>query len=180
MFDRFTDRARKTMGLSRQEALRLNHDYIGTEHILLGLIRERSGVASDLLKSLDVDLERARHEVEKAVTYGATPVTTVQLPFTPRGKKVLEFALEEASNLGHNYIGTEHLLLGLIREREGIAAQVLAKLHVNLLEVREELIELLGCNPGPATEESEIERLVEENRQLKARVAELERRLNEE
>ena len=132
MFDRFTDRARKVMGLARQEAQRLGHDYIGTEHVLLGLIQEGNGVASDVLKSLDIDLKKIRQEVEKLVSPGNTMVTMGQLPFTPRAKKVLELALEEAQNLGHNYIGTEHLLLGLIRENEGIAAQVLMNLNVKL------------------------------------------------
>ena len=147
MFDRFTDRARKVMGLARQEAQRFNHDYIGTEHILLGLIQEGSGVAADVLKSLDVDLKKIRQEVEKLVSHGTTMVTMGQLPFTPRAKKVLELALEEASNLGHNYIGTEHLLLGLIREQEGIAAQVLQNIKVRLEDVREEVLELLGAEP---------------------------------
>ncbi|MGQ0614234.1 MAG: ATP-dependent Clp protease ATP-binding subunit, partial [Planctomycetaceae bacterium] len=146
MFDRFTDRARKVMGLARQEAQRFNHDYIGTEHILLGLIQEGSGVASDVLKNLDVDLKKIRQEVEKLVSHGTTMVTMGQLPFTPRAKKVLELALEEASNLGHNYIGTEHLLLGLIKENEGIAARVLLNLGVKLEEVREEILEFLGAD----------------------------------
>ncbi|MCZ6574014.1 MAG: NDP-hexose 4-ketoreductase, partial [Planctomycetota bacterium] len=153
MFDRFTDRARKVMGLARQEAQRFNHDYIGTEHILLGLIQEGSGVAADVLKNLDVDLKRIRQEVEKLVSHGTTMVTMGQLPFTPRAKKVLELALEEASNLGHNYIGTEHLLLGLIREQEGIAAQVLQNIKVRLEDVREEVLELLGAEVSQSDDE---------------------------
>ncbi|MHC4957312.1 MAG: ATP-dependent Clp protease ATP-binding subunit [Planctomycetota bacterium] len=153
MFDRFTDRARKVMGLARQEAQRFNHDYIGTEHILLGLIQEGSGVAADVLKNLDVDLKKIRQEVEKLVSHGTTMVTMGQLPFTPRAKKVLELALEEASNLGHNYIGTEHLLLGLIREQEGIAAQVLQNIKVRLEDVREEVLELLGAEVTQGEEE---------------------------
>jgi len=153
MFDRFTDRARKVMGLARQEAQRFNHDYIGTEHILLGLIQEGSGVAADVLKNLDVDPKRIRQEIEKLVSHGTTMVTMGQLPFTPRAKKVLELALEEASNLGHNYIGTEHLLLGLIREQEGIAAQVLQNLNVRLEEVREEVLELLGAEVAQGDDE---------------------------
>jgi ATP-dependent Clp protease ATP-binding subunit ClpC len=147
MFDRFTDRARKVMGLARQEAQRFNHDYIGTEHILLGLVQEGSGVAASVLKNLDIDLKKIRHEVEKLVSSGTTMVTMGQLPFTPRAKKVLELSLEEASNLGHTYIGTEHLLLGLIRENEGIAAQVLRNLKVKLEDVRDEVLELLGADP---------------------------------
>jgi len=148
MFDRFTDRARKVMGLARQEAQRFNHDYIGTEHVLLGLVQEGSGVAASVLKNLDIDLKKIRHEVEKLVSNGTTMVTMGQLPFTPRAKKVLELSLEEASNLGHTYIGTEHLLLGLIRENEGIAAQVLRNLKVKLDDVREEVLELLGADPA--------------------------------
>jgi ATP-dependent Clp protease ATP-binding subunit ClpC len=146
MFDRFTDRARKVMGLARQEAQRFNHEYIGTEHILLGLIQEGSGVAANVLRNLDVDLDKIRREVEKIVQSGPSMVTMGQLPFTPRAKKVLELSVEEASNLGHNYIGTEHLLLGLIRENEGVAAQVLMNLGLKLEEVREEVLELLGAD----------------------------------
>ncbi len=145
MFDRFTDRARKVMGLARQEAQRFNHEYIGTEHILLGLVQEESGVAANVLKNMDVDLKKVRIEVEKLVQPGGSTVTLGQLPFTPRAKKVLEYALEEASNLGHNYIGTEHLLLGLLRESDGVAAQVLMNLGLKLEEVREEVLELLGA-----------------------------------
>src|SRR5881227_4089918 len=115
MYERFTDRARKVMQLANQEAQRFNHEYIGTEHILLGLVKEGSGVAANVLKNLDIDLKKIRLEVEKLVKAGPSMVTMGQLPFTPRAKKVLELSVEEASNLGHNYIGTEHLLLGLIR-----------------------------------------------------------------
>ena len=148
MFDRFTDRARKVMGLARQEAQRFNHDYIGTEHILLGLVQEGSGVAASVLKNLEIDLKKIRQEVEKLVSTGTTMVTMGQLPFTPRAKKVLELSLEEASNLGHTYIGTEHLLLGLIRESEGIAAQVLRNLKVKVEDVKAEVLELLGAEPA--------------------------------
>src|SRR6185369_15974775 len=157
MFDRFTERARKVMSLALQETQRFNHDYIGTEHILLGLVQEGSGVAAQVLRNLEVEPRKIRIEVEKIVKNGTNMVTMGQLPFTPRAKKVLELALEEAQNLGHNYIGTEHLLLGLIRENEGIAAQVLLNLGTKLEEVREEVLELLGAdqgeggsqNPGP-------------------------------
>ncbi len=148
MFDRFTDRARKVMQLARSEAMRFNHDYIGTEHILLGLIQEGSGVAANVLKNLGLDLTKIRHEIEKSVKAGPNMVTIGQLPFTPRAKKVLEFAVEEATALGHNYIGTEHLLLGLLRETGGKAAQVLLNLGVRLQEVREEVLELLGADMG--------------------------------
>ena len=153
MFDRFTDRARKVMGLARQEAQRFNHDYIGTEHILLGLVKEGSGVAANVLKNMNVDLKKIRLEVEKLVKTGSNMVTMGQLPFTPRAKKVLELSLEEASQLGHNYIGTEHLLLGLIREHDGIAAQVLMNLGTKLEEVREEVLEFLGAELPPEPEE---------------------------
>jgi len=169
MFDRFTDRARKVMGLARQEAQRFNHDYIGTEHILLGLIQEGSGVAADVLKNLDVDLKKIRQEVEKLVSHGTTMVTMGQLPFTPRAKKVLELALEEASNLGHNYIGTEHLLLGLIREQEGIAAQVLQNIKVRLEDVREEVLELLGAEQAQQGEEEEAEPAVQQSANAKSK-----------
>jgi len=182
MFDRFTDRARKVMGLARQEAQRFNHDYIGTEHILLGLIQEGSGVAADVLKSLDVDLKKIRQEVEKLVSHGTTMVTMGQLPFTPRAKKVLELALEEASNLGHNYIGTEHLLLGLIGEQEGIAAEVLDNIGVDIETVRTEVAGLLGAEPElvrrtryPAS--SRIARLAEENARLLEMLRKLEERV---
>ncbi len=152
MFDRFTDNANKAMDLALQEAQRFNHDYIGTEHILLGLIDEWSGVAADVLKNLDVDPQQIRRKVEKLLSYGTTMVTMGQLPFTSASKKVLELALEEASNLGHNYIGTEHLLLGLIREEEGIAAQVLQNNKVRLEDVREEVLELLHAEVTPGEE----------------------------
>ncbi|MBM3973008.1 MAG: ATP-dependent Clp protease ATP-binding subunit [Planctomycetes bacterium] len=148
MFDRFTDRAKKVMSFARQEAMKFNHEYIGTEHILLGLVQEGSGVAANVLKNMTIDLEKIRHEVEKIVKTGPSMVTMGQLPFTPRAKKVLELSLEEASQLSHNYIGTEHLLLGLIRENEGIAAQVLMNLGVKLDEVREEVLEFLGASEG--------------------------------
>ncbi|MFO1053126.1 MAG: ATP-dependent Clp protease ATP-binding subunit [Planctomycetota bacterium] len=146
MFDRFTDRAKKVMSFARQEAQKFNHEYIGTEHILLGLVQEGSGVAANVLKNMSIDLEKVRHEVEKIVKTGPSMVTMGQLPFTPRAKKVLELSVEEASQLNHNYIGTEHLLLGLIRENEGIAAQVLTNLGVKLDEVREEVLEFLGAS----------------------------------
>src|SRR6478736_1488654 len=125
MFERFTDRARKVMALANQEAQRFNHEYIGTEHILLGLVKEGSGVGANVLKNLDVDLRKVRLEVEKLVKSGPDMVTMGKLPQTPRAKKVIEYAIEEARNLNHNYVGTEHLLLGLLREHDGVAAEVL-------------------------------------------------------
>ncbi len=144
MYERFTDRARKVMQLANQEAQRFNHEYIGTEHILLGLVKEGSGVAANVLKNLDVDLRKIRLEVEKIVQSGPDMVTMGKLPQTPRAKKVIEYAMEEARNLNHNYVGTEHLLLGLIREQEGVAAQVLMNLGLKLEDVREEVLNLLG------------------------------------
>jgi len=143
-FERFTDRARKVMQLANQEAQRFNHEYVGTEHILLGLIKEGSGVAANVLRNLEVDLKKIRLEVEKLVQTGPDMVTMGRLPLTPRARKVIEYATEEARNLNHNYIGTEHLLLGLLREQEGVAAQVLMNLGLKLEEVREEVLNLLG------------------------------------
>ncbi|GMU36081.1 MAG: ATP-dependent Clp protease ATP-binding subunit [Phycisphaerae bacterium] len=146
MFERFTDRARKVMALANQEAQRFNHEYIGTEHILLGLVKEGSGVGANVLKNLDVDLRKVRLEVERMVKSGPEMVTMGKLPQTPRAKKVIEYAIEEARNLNHNYVGTEHLLLGLLREQEGVAAQVLMNLGLKLEDVREEVLNLLGAN----------------------------------
>jgi len=145
MFERFTDRARKVMALANQEAQRFNHEYIGTEHILLGLVKEGSGVGANVLKNLDVDLRKVRLEVEKLVKAGPEMVTMGKLPQTPRAKKVIEYAIEEARNLNHNYVGTEHLLLGLLREHDGVAAQVLMNLGLKLEQVREEVLNLLGA-----------------------------------
>jgi ATP-dependent Clp protease ATP-binding subunit ClpC len=135
------------MQLANQEAQRFNHEYIGTEHILLGLVKEGSGVAANVLKNLDIDLRKIRLEVEKIVQSGPDMVTMGKLPQTPRAKKVIEYSIEEARNLGHNYVGTEHLLLGLLREQEGVAAQVLMNLGLKLEDVREEVLNLLGHNP---------------------------------
>src|SRR5262245_24832503 len=157
MFDRFTDRAKKVMNLARQEAQRFNHEYLGTEHILLGLVQEGSGVAANVLRNMNIDLAKIRTEVEKLVKTGPSMVTMGQLPFTPRAKKVLELSMEEAGNLGHNYIGTEHLLLGLIKENEGIAAKVLTNLGVKLEDVREEVLEFLGAEHGEEEEEEQTE-----------------------
>ncbi|MCH7701205.1 MAG: ATP-dependent Clp protease ATP-binding subunit [Planctomycetes bacterium] len=145
MFERFTDRARKVMALANQEAQRFNHEYIGTEHVLLGLVKEGSGVGANVLKNLDVDLRKVRMEVEKLVKSGPDMVTMGKLPQTPRAKKVIEYAIEEARSLNHNYVGTEHLLLGLLREQDGVAAQVLMNLGLKLDEVREEVLNLLGA-----------------------------------
>lgn len=145
MFERFTDRARKVMALANQEAQRFNHEYIGTEHILLGLVKEGSGVAANVLKNMDIDLKKLRLGIEKLVKSGPDMVTMGKLPQTPRAKKVIEHAIEEARALNHNYVGTEHILLGLLRETEGIAAQVLMNLGLKLEDVRQEVLNLLGA-----------------------------------
>jgi ATP-dependent Clp protease ATP-binding subunit ClpC len=159
MFERFTDRARRVVVLAQEEARMLNHNYIGTEHILLGLIHEGEGVAAKSLESLGISLEAVRQQVEEIIGQGQQ-APSGHIPFTPRAKKVLELSLREALQLGHNYIGTEHILLGLIREGEGVAAQVLVKLGADLNRVRQQVIQLLsgyqGKEPassgGPATE----------------------------
>jgi ATP-dependent Clp protease ATP-binding subunit ClpC len=145
MIERFTDRARKVMALANQEAQRFNHEYIGTEHILLGLIKEGSGVGANVLKNLEVDLGKVRAEVEKLAGGRPDAMAIGKLPQTPGAKKVIEYAISEARSLNHKYVGTEHLLLGLLREREGVAAQVLMNLGLNLEDVREEVLNLLGA-----------------------------------
>jgi ATP-dependent Clp protease ATP-binding subunit ClpC len=151
MFEKFTERARKVMSLSRQEAQRLNGDFISTEHMLLGILQEGGGVAAKVLRNLDVDTKRVRQEIEKRITVSDSPTVTLgQLPFSPRAKRVIELSGEAASLLGHDVIGTEHLLLGLLKESEGIAAQVLVKLGVKLDELKDMILEVLGA----AAEES--------------------------
>src|SRR6201746_610416 len=147
MFERFTDRARRVVVLAQEEARMLNHNYIGTEHILLGLIHEGEGVAAKALESLGIALEGVRQQVEEIIGQGQQ-APSGHIPFTPRAKKVLELSLREALQLGHNYIGTEHILLGLIREGEGVAAQVLVKLGADLNRVRQQVIQLLSGYQG--------------------------------
>jgi ATP-dependent Clp protease ATP-binding subunit ClpC len=147
MFERFTERARKVVVLAQEEARHFNHNYIGTEHLLLGLLREDEGVAARALASLNVTLDEVREQVESIVGYGEEG-TGAQAPFTPRSKKVLELALREALQLGHNYIGTEHILLGLVRESEGVAARVLSNLDVDPDKVRREVVRMLGGGRG--------------------------------
>jgi ATP-dependent Clp protease ATP-binding subunit ClpA len=146
MNSRFTDRARKVTQLANQEAQRFNHEYIGTEHILLGLVKEGSGVAANVLKNLNVDLRKVRREVEKIMHSGPAMVVLGKLPQTPRAKKVIEYAIEEARSLNLDHVGTEHLLLGLVRETEGVGAQVLLNLGVRLDDVRAETMRFLGQN----------------------------------
>jgi len=143
MFERFTDRARRVVVLAQEEARMLDHNYIGTEHILLGLIHEGEGIAAQALTTMGIGLDAVRGQVEQTIGKGQAKAAG-HIPFTPRAKKVLELALREALQLGHNYIGTEHILLGLVREGEGVAAQVLQKLGADLNRVRQAVIGLLG------------------------------------
>lgn len=146
----FTDRVRTVLSMAREEAIRLQHDYVGTEHILLGLIKEGDGVAAAVLTKLNVDLEQIHERVEEAVRKGKATIALGELPYTSRAKKVLEFAMAEARELNHSYVGTEHLLLGLLREEKGIAAQVLNSLGVTLEETRAETLKVLGSDVSPS------------------------------
>jgi ATP-dependent Clp protease ATP-binding subunit ClpA len=149
MFERFTDRARRVVVLAQEEARMLNHNYIGTEHLLLGLIHEGEGVAAKALESLGISLEAVRLQVEEIIGRGLQ-APSGHIPFTPRAKKVMELSLREALQLGHDYIGTEHILLGLIREGEGVAAQVLVRLGGDLIGVRRQVSSVLhGTEPEP-------------------------------
>src|SRR3974377_319758 len=152
MFERFTDRVRRVVVLAQEEARMLNHNYIGTEHILLGLIHEGEGVAAKALESLGISQEAVRQQVEEIIGQGQQ-APSGHIPFTPRAKKVLELSLREALQLGHNYIGTEHMLLGLVREGEGVAAQVLVSLGADLSRVRQQVIQLLSGYPSPGGKE---------------------------
>jgi ATP-dependent Clp protease ATP-binding subunit ClpA len=153
MFERFTDRARRVVVLAQEEARMLNHDYIGTEHILLGLIHEGEGVAARALESLGISVEAVRQRVEEIIGQGQQ-LPSGHIPFTPRAKRVLELALREALQLGHHHIGPEHILLGLIREGDGVAAQVLVRLGADLYQVRQQVIELLHGDEGKEKEQS--------------------------
>jgi len=177
MFERFTDRARRVVVLAQEEARLLNHSYIGTEHILLGLIHEGEGVAAKALESLSISLEAVRNQVEEIIGQGQQ-APSGHIPFTPRAKKVLELSLREALQLGHNYIGTEHILLALLREGEGVAAQVLVKLGADLNRVRQQVLQLLH---GRSAEESVPARSAERELRLlpavKTRLESVEQRL---
>jgi ATP-dependent Clp protease ATP-binding subunit ClpC len=183
MFERFTDRARRVVVLAQEEARLLNHDYLGTEHLLLGLIHEAQGVAARALESLGISLEAVRAQVEEIIGQGQS-APAAHIPFTPRAKKVLELSLRESEHLDHDHIGTEHILLGLVREGEGVAAQVLVKLGADLSRVRQQVIQLLSLEPAEAVDEdlgSELvdadedleSEIVEENRNLRAEVRRL-------
>jgi len=152
MFERFTDRARRSVVLAQEEARMLNHNYIGTEHLLLGIIHEGEGAGARAVESLGIPLEAVRQQVEEIIGKGGSPAGG-HISFTPRAKKVLELSLREALQLGHNYIGTEHILLGLVREGEGVAAQVLQKLGLDLKRVREQVIQVLAGGGGEVSEE---------------------------
>jgi ATP-dependent Clp protease ATP-binding subunit ClpC len=151
MFERFTDRARRVVVLAQEEARMLNHNYIGTEHILLGLVHEGDGVAAKAMAAMEISLEKVRQQVEEIIGRGAQ-APSGHIPFTPRAKRVLELSLRESLQLGHNYIGTEHILLGLIREGEGVAAQVLVRLGADLNRVRQQVIQLVHGGKGEAEE----------------------------
>ncbi len=153
MFERFTDRAKRVVVLAQVEARRLNHDYIGTEHLVLGLVAEEEGVAARALSELGISVENLRHEVEAAVGSGAAPPTG-HIPFTPRAKKVLELSLREAETLGHNSVGTEHMLLGLVAVGEGVAVEALSRLDATPPRVREEVLRLLPGRAGRAQAQS--------------------------
>ena len=181
MFERFTDRARRVLVLAQEEARLLNHNFIGTEHILLGLIHEGEGVAAKALESLGVSLEAVREKVEETIGPAGSS-TTGSPPFTPRAKKVLELSLREALQLGHNYIGTEHILLGLIREGDGVAAYVLANAGVDLNRARQRVIGLLYGGqeedvPSPASAGPAAGDLVSRLASVAARLEAIERRL---
>ena len=147
MFERFTDRARRVVVLAQEEARMLDHGYIGTEHLLLGLVHEGEGVAAKALEAMGINLEAVREQVETIIGRGEH-TESGHIPFTPRAKRVLELSLRESSQLGHNYIGTEHILLGLVREGDGVAAQVLVKLGADLNRVRQQVIQQLHGHPG--------------------------------
>jgi ATP-dependent Clp protease ATP-binding subunit ClpC len=151
MFERFTDRARRVVVLAQEEARLLNHNYIGTEHILLGLVHEGEGVAAKAMEAMEISLEAVRQQVEEIIGRGET-APSGHIPFTPRAKKVLELSLRESLQLGHDYIGTEHILLGLLREGEGVAAQVLVRLGADLNRVRQQVLQLLSGGQGEARE----------------------------
>jgi ATP-dependent Clp protease ATP-binding subunit ClpA len=176
MFERFTDRARRVVVLAQEEARLLNHNYIGTEHLLLGLIHEGEGVAGKALESLGISLEAVRAQVEEMIGQGqSAPIG--HIPFTPRAKKVLELSLREALQLGHNYMGTEHLLLGLIREGEGVGAQVLAGFGADYAQVREQVVWLLTGEVEQAGPRARLVRMTvpEDLRELEEQIAQVRR-----
>jgi ATP-dependent Clp protease ATP-binding subunit ClpC len=180
MFERFTDRARRVVVLAQEEARNLDHNYIGTEHILLGLLREGDGVAAKALAAMGISLDAARQRVEDIIGRGQQEMSG-HIPFTPRAKKVLELSLREAHQLGHNYIGTEHILLGLIREGDGVAAQVLAAQGVDFNRARGEVIRLLTGRVGrPSSLTDAVTEARDRLAAISTRLAAIERRLGED
>jgi ATP-dependent Clp protease ATP-binding subunit ClpA len=168
VFERFTERARQVVVLAQDEARVLKHNYIGTEHLLLGLLREDEGLAARALESMEITIEEVRDQVRRIVGEGDEPLVTGQIPFTPRAKKVLELSLREAMSLGHNYIGTEHILLGIVRENEGVAARILLDFDADADKIRNEVFRMLGGAgkrsggppwPGPRGVVPELERI---------------------
>jgi ATP-dependent Clp protease ATP-binding subunit ClpC len=149
VFERFTERAKQVVVLAQDEARALKHNYIGTEHILLGLLREEEGLAARVLESLDITVEEVRAQVARIIGPGDEPIVSGQIPFTPRAKKVLELSLREALSLKHNYIGTEHILLGLVRENEGVAARILVDFDADAETIRNEIMRVLSGPGGP-------------------------------
>ncbi|HMK99381.1 MAG TPA: Clp protease N-terminal domain-containing protein [Acidimicrobiales bacterium] len=164
MFERFTDRARASLSYAQDEARELGHDFIGTEHLLLGLLREGDGVAAKALEALGVSLEETRERVAEMIGTGSASDPASSPPFTPRAKKVLELSLREALQIGHNYIGTEHLLLGLVREGDGVAARVLVASGADLTRVRQQVIELLSGGEGTAGRSFQLPRALSRGR----------------
>jgi ATP-dependent Clp protease ATP-binding subunit ClpC len=180
MFERFTDRARRVVVFAQDEARSLNHNWIGTEHLLLAVIREGHGVGAKALESMQISLDAARLQVESIIGRGQGKVGDGHIPFTPRAKKVLELSLREALQLGHDYIGTEHILLGLIREGDGVAAQVLVKMGADLNRVRQQVIQVLHGYQGRQPALSTIgEELGDRLAAMAARLAVIERRLGD-
>ena len=180
MFERFTDRARRVVVFAQDEARGLNHNWIGTEHLLLAVIREGHGVGAKALESMQISLDAARQQVESIIGRGQEPVGDGHIAFTPRAKKVLELSLREALQLGHDYIGTEHILLGLIREGDGVAAQVLVNLGSDLNRARHQVIQLLAGHPGRRTSIATIgEELGDRLASMAARLAVIERVLGD-
>jgi ATP-dependent Clp protease ATP-binding subunit ClpC len=179
MFDRFTERARRVVVLAQDEARMLNHGHIGTEHILLGLVHEGHGVAAKALESLGISLAVVRQQVEEIIGRGQQQPPSGHIPFTPRAKKVLELSLREALQLGHTYIGTEHILLGLIREGEGVAAQVLIGLGVDLNRAQQQVIQLVTGWAEPEDPAAAAGDLRAQLASVAARLAAIERRLRD-
>jgi ATP-dependent Clp protease ATP-binding subunit ClpC len=180
MFQRFTDRARRVVVLAQDEARGLNHNWIGTEHLLLAVLSEGHGVGAKALESMQISLDAARQQVESIIGRGQNPVGDGHIPFTPRAKKVLELSLRESLQLGHDYIGTEHILLGLVREGDGVAAQVLVKMGADLNRVRQQVIQVLHGHQGTPSALSTIgEELGDRLASMAARLAVIERKLGD-